>query len=130
MNVDQRSHMRIRVLLVAVAVVAVAGGGCGDPDDIGAPGEEYEIISVFLDEPDVITVQVGSCNAVQRETVIDEDAEAVEITVLVEGDSIDDCLDAGLDVELAAPLGERALIDGTTGEPIEVHPSEDASIDR
>ena len=50
--------------------------------------------------------------------------------MLVAGDSIDDCVDAGLDIELAALLGERALIDGTTGEPVQVHPSEDASIDR
>ena len=66
----------------------------------------------------------------QRETVIEEGTEAVEVTVLVEGDSIDDCLDAGLNIELAAPLGERELIDGTTGEPVEVHPNADASIDR
>lgn len=110
--------MRIRVPLISViAAFAVVGGGCGDADDAGAAGEEDEIINAFLREPDVVSVQVGSCNAVQRETVIDEDAEAVEVTVLVVGDSIDDCLDAGLDIGLAAPLGERALIDGTTGEP-------------
>jgi hypothetical protein len=67
---------------------------------------------------------------VQRERVVDEGAEVVEVTVLVEGDSIDDCLGAGLDIELAAPLGERELIDGATGEPVEVHPSQDASLDR
>ncbi|TVR36226.1 MAG: hypothetical protein EA388_04415 [Nitriliruptor sp.] len=116
--------------MLLIAAVAVVGGACGDAGDDGATGGEYEIINAFLNEPDVINVQVGSCNAVQRETVIDEDVEAVEVTVLVEGDSIDDCLDAGLDIELAAPLGERALIDGTTGEPVEVHPGEDASIDR
>ena len=120
--------MRIRVLLIAIG--AAVGGGCGDGDETGAPCEAYEIINARLSEPEVITVQVGSCNAVHRETVIDEDAEAVEVTVLVEGDRIDDCLDAGLDIELAAPLGERALIDGTTGDPVEVHPTEDASIDR
>ena len=128
MNVGQGPQMRIRVLLIAV--IAVVGGGCGDADETGATGEEYEIINASLTEPYVINVQVGSCNAVQREMVIDEDAAAVEVTVLVEGDSIDDCLDAGLDIELAAPLGGRALIDGTTGEPVEVHPSENASIDR
>ncbi len=120
----------MRILALLVAVIAVMGGGCGDADEVGAAGEEYEIVNAFLREPDVVSVQVGSCNAVQRETVIEEDAEAVEVTVLVEGDSIDDCLDAGLNIELAAPLGERELIDGTTGEPVEVHPSEDASIDR
>ncbi len=120
--------MRIRALLVAFT--AVAGVGCGDADQVGAAGEEYEIIHAVLREPDVVSVQVGSCNAVQRETVIEEDTEAVEVSVLVEGDSIDDCLDAGLNIELAAPLGERELIDGTTGEPVEVHPNEDASIDR
>jgi hypothetical protein len=113
MNVDQGPQMRIRVLLIAI--VAAVGGGCGDGDESGAPGEAYEIVNARLSEPDVITVQVGSCNAVHRETVIDEDAEAVEVTVLVEGDSIDDCLDAGLDIELAAPwaserssMGQRA----------------------
>ena len=128
--------MRIRVLLIAVA--AVIGRGCGDADDVGATGEAYEIINAVQRESDVVRVQVGSCSAVERETVIDEHAAAVEITVLVAGDSIDDsiddciddCIDAGLDTELAEPLGKRALIDGTTGEPVEVHPSEDASIDR
>lgn len=52
-----------------------------------------------------------------------------KVTVLVEGDSIGDCLDAGLNTELAAPLDERELIGGATGEPVEVHPNEDASID-
>lgn len=103
--------MRIRALLVAIT--AVASGGCGAADEVGAAGEEYETI-----------------NAVQRETVIQEDTEAVEVTVLVEGDSIDDCLDAGLNIDLAAQLGERELIDGTTDEAVEVHPNEDASIDR
>ncbi len=120
--------MRIRALLVAI--IAVASGGCGDADELGAAGEEYEIINAVLRELDVVSVQVGSCNAVRRETVIEEDTEAVEVTVLVEGDSIDDCLDAALNIELAAPLGERELIDGTTGEPVEVHLNEDASIDR
>ena len=120
--------MRIRALLVAFT--AVAGVGCGDADRVSAAGEEYEISNAVLREPDVVSVQVGSCHAVQRETVIEEDTEAVEVSVLVEGDSIDDCLDAGLHIELAAPLGERELIDGTTGEPVEVHPNEDASIDR
>ncbi len=73
---------------------------------------------------------VGGGDADQRETVIEEDTEAVEVSVLVEGGTIDDCLDAGMNIELAAPLGERKLIDGTTGEPVEVHPNEDASIDR
>lgn len=120
--------MRIRAPLVAIT--AVAGGGCGAADEVGAAGEEYEIINAVLREPDVVSVQLGSCNAVQCETVIEEDTKAVEVTVLVEGDSIEDCLDAGLNIELAAPLGERELIDGTTGEPVEVHPNEDASIDR
>ena len=116
--------MRIRVLLIAVA--AVIDRGCGDADDVGATGEAYEIINAVQRESDVVRVQVGSCSAVERETVIDEHAAAVEITVLVAGDSIDDsiddCIDAGLDTELAEPLGKRALIDGTTGEPVEVHP--------
>ena len=113
-----------------VAVIAIVGGGCGAADEVGAAGEEYEIINAVLREPDVLSVQVGSCNAVHRETVIEEYTEAVEVTVLVEGDSIDDCLDAGPNIELTALLGERELIDGTTGEPVEVHPNEDASIDR
>lgn len=117
--------MRIRALLVAVM-----GGGCGDAGEGGAAGEEFEIVNAFLREPDVVSVQVGSCNAVQRETVIAEGTEAVEGIVPVEGDSIDDCLEAGLNIDLAAPLGERELIDGTTGEPVEVHPNGDASIDR
>ncbi|MFO7959764.1 MAG: hypothetical protein R6U94_02315 [Nitriliruptoraceae bacterium] len=98
MDVDEGPRDAIRALLVAV--IAVMGGGCGDADEVGAAGEEYEIINAFLREPDVVSVQVGSCNPVQRETVSEEDTEAVEV------------------------------IDGTTGEPVEVHPSEDASIDR
>ena len=106
--------MRIRALLVAI--IAAAGGGCDDADEVGAAGEEYEIINAVLREPDVVSVQGGSCNALQRETVIEENTEAVEVTVLVEGDSIDDCLDAGLNIKLAAPLGERELIEPPDGQ--------------
>lgn len=64
--------MRIRVLLIAV--VAAVGGGCDDGDETGAPGEADEVVNTRLSEPEVITVQVGSCNAVHREMVIEEDA--------------------------------------------------------
>ena len=122
--------MRISALLVAT--IAIVGVGCGDADEGDAAGEEeeYEISNAVLREPDVVSVQVGSSNAVQREIVTEEDTEAVEVTVLVEGDSINDCLEVGLHIELVAPLGDRKLIDGTTGESVEVHSGEHASIDR
>lgn len=72
-----KNGLKMRIHARRVAVIATVGGGCGDADEGGAPGEEYEISNAVLREPDVVSVQVGSCNAVQRETVIEEDTEAV-----------------------------------------------------
>ena len=62
-DVEEGPQMRIRALLVVI--IAIVDGGCGDAGEGGAAGEEYEIINPVLREPDVVSVQVGSCKPVE-----------------------------------------------------------------
>lgn len=82
---------------------------------------EVEIYDALLrnDEGTVIELSVGSCGARHR-IEVEESETRVEVSVLAGKDSAgDDCSD-GVEVMLDAPLGDRVLIDASTGEEVEV----------
>lgn len=80
------------------------------------------ITEVVLLEGDTqtLTVSVNTCNAHPRVAVVE--GEQV-ITLAVQADpqpvGADDCADS-ISVELGAPLGDRRVIDGATGEELAV----------
>lgn len=61
---------------------------------------------------------VATCQAQAEVTQLVESADAVTVQVSVTGGSSErDCLDS-VEVPLADPLGDRDLLDATTGEPV------------
>lgn len=108
-------HVTARPTLVAASIVLALAGGCvpevrRGPVELGAAGWDGT----------TLTVEVPSCNGDPAVTVLEETATQVRIevvsTVRREGD---DCLD-GVRVGLAEPLGERAVVDLTSGRRLEV----------
>lgn len=67
-----------------------------------------------------LLLTVGSCNADHAVMVDETEAGLVTVTVKVENDTKKDCLD-GLTILLQEPLADRSLIDGSTGEPVQVN---------
>jgi len=103
--------------IALLGVLLVAGCGADAPS----------VMIVYGDpESTRLEVSVNTCN---RNPSVDaeETSEEVRLTVTADepsGDGENDCAD-GDDVTLEAPLGDRIVIDDSTGEQVEVAPLED-----
>jgi hypothetical protein len=105
--------------LAAVGLMALAlAAGCSDePEQTRGPVEVHE---VRLIAPDTIELGVMSCHGDPELTQLSQDDERVrvEITSTVT-DPGDACMDL-FEVVLDAPLGERDLVDLTSGQTLQV----------
>jgi hypothetical protein len=102
----------LAVLLVASLVLL----GCGGRRDA-------RIVDAVLEGDRTLVLSIDACNADDNRTETTEEDDAVTIAVTTDDPpGGDDCAD-GVTVELAGPLGNRALIDESTGEPVEVRPA-------
>jgi hypothetical protein len=81
------------------------------------------INEVYL-RSDGVTIEfgVGSCNADLDAEVVESDT-TVEVTITAENDTSQDCADLVV-ITLDRPLGERELVNGSTGEVLDVQPGE------
>lgn len=99
-----------------VAVVAVlALGGCGSATrDISG--------SVYLHEDQVtLTVSVDACSSSTR-VEVEESASDVRLHATSDRErNGNDCRDS-VDVTLASPLGDRRVVDDSSGEELTVRP--------
>ena len=104
--------MRRFSLAVALAFMVLIATGCS--------ARRANLAEAYIRGADrVLEVIVNSCNADHTITV-DESGSQVVITVTVRNDNTNlDCQDAVM-VTLLEPLGERSVVDGTTGQSIEV----------
>ena len=112
--VGKRSHHRLprtgRAVVLAVGLALLLAGCSSHP----------EISSWVLVRPDDVTVEFGvdTCNAELDATVIESD-ERIQVTITARDDTTDDCRD-NLVVTLDAPLAGRQIVNGATGEPLEI----------
>lgn len=109
----RRDATRRSMALVGIVVVLAA---CSPPE-----GRGPQPIAGWSVADDEIHLWVGTCNGEPEADVVETDAE-VTITVVATRRSPGDGCQDSLTVTLAAPLGDRGLIDGATGrapEPME-----------
>jgi hypothetical protein len=85
-------------------------------------GGQASIISVVGVSPDGLTIQleVASCNA-DLQAEVAETPQRVIVRVFAWNNTRDGCSDGHV-VELKDPLGNRSLIDASTGAEIDVPP--------
>lgn len=100
--------------LVAVLAWQFVGGGVWR--------REVSVALADLRSPRTLTLLVNSCDgnpevSLLRETDVDVQVEVVASTTPLRGGS--DCRDA-VEVQLRQPLGDRAVIDKHTGQPVSV----------
>jgi hypothetical protein len=91
-----------------------------------ARGEEGEV-SVFAATADGtrLTLSIESCNAKEIDIAVEESADEVVVAARVTDPANgDDCAD-GATVTLAAPLGDRRLVDGLSGRELHCEPAGD-----
>jgi hypothetical protein len=104
---------RRSVVLLALLAVIAPLGGCGDPSS-----GPREIESLQMEDEDTLRGQVLSCQA-DVYVEVEESFEEVVLSVTVEGDTPADCIDGDFVADLDEPLGDREVIDGTSGETLE-----------
>jgi hypothetical protein len=99
---------RSPVLALAAALVVIGCGGTRDAEIIDATLSADEL---------TLGLTVGACNGDNRATVI-EDSDNVRVRVETSDPSGDECAD-GLEIKLESPMGDRFLIDDTTGDKVD-----------
>jgi hypothetical protein len=68
----------------------------------------------------ILSIEVPTCNGAPEVTMLEESEDEVRVEVVSQRQrGGDDCLD-GVQVELDRPLGDRALIDVTSGRTVRV----------
>ena len=79
-----------------------------------------EILEARLEGPSTLVLTVSACNAGSNEVDLVERRSEVVLTVTTD-DPVggDDCAD-GVTVALEDPLGDRRIVDGGTGEAVEL----------
>ncbi len=110
---------RVAVGLTALAIAACSTGGGARAAQIASPRGSY-----LVDET-TIAAGVESCNAHPVITKLDETESEVRVEVTATfaptsffGGGRADCQD-GVTVTLEEPLGDRAIVDLSTGEAVE-----------
>lgn len=105
-----------RVLGVVMLTCGVASCGSGGT----------EIVDVYgLPDSTTLELSVDTCDALSISVDVEEDADEVRLTVTTEGgDEGPECLDS-VDVELDEPLGDRRVVDTSTGDELEILPAEE-----
>lgn len=103
-----------RLALVAGAAFLATVTACAD---------EWETLPIrSYDVEGEARVRVeGHCNDDGRVVVVDETGEQVALRLEVRGEPQGDCL-ACPSVTLDRPLGDRAVLDASTGEPVPFEP--------
>jgi hypothetical protein len=102
---------RTPLVAVTLAVVALA---CSDHE------RETSVFAAQLLGDRTLELSLGACNAEKNEATVTEDESSVTVRVVSTNPSEgEDCAD-GVTVELDEPLGDRELIDATTGAHVEV----------
>jgi hypothetical protein len=106
-------------VLGVVVVAGIVAWGVWAWRDLNAR-HEVSILEASVEDR-ALALSLNACNLRDYEQNVDEGPSSVTVTVTAVGKSQDDCAD-GATVTLAEPLGERALIDGSNGEPIPTDP--------
>ncbi|MGH1491805.1 MAG: hypothetical protein ACRBK7_20850 [Acidimicrobiales bacterium] len=92
-------------------------------DRLGPGRRTTSVGAAFLYDPATFEVIVDSCNGDPQLVDLDESTDEVRIRVVSWHpgyfDGGDDCLDQ-LEVTLTEPLGDRRLVDASSGDEIEV----------
>ncbi len=109
--------MRCGCTLVLLLLAACGGTEvAGPPDTARRPVQITEVLR--LAEPSTVQLAVSSCNGEPEITSLTQGATRVEVEVTsTVTDPGDACLDT-IDVALDAPLGDRELVDLTSGRTI------------
>jgi hypothetical protein len=108
-------------VLVAALAVGMVLTACSGSDD-GADPTPPIMEAHQLRNDRRLALSVAACpegHVVRAE--VDEGPDVVTITAHTDGSYLGDCAD-GVTVELAEPVGERRLVDGSTGDTVEVQP--------
>jgi hypothetical protein len=103
-----------RILWVVVLACGVASCGADGTRIVDAYG---------LPDSSSLELSIDTCGATVKSVDVEETAEEVRISVETEGGEGPECLDSTV-AELDEPLGDRRVVDASTGNEVEVSPAD------
>lgn len=110
-------HRRRLLAAVGPAALVMLAAGCQGTRLGGPTGEPILSAVVLPDQPDAIEVEFSGCES-DPEVEVAESDTTVEVTLVRSDGGCDPVFE--MTIELDAPLGNRTLIDGATGDEVEV----------
>lgn len=115
---------RVACAVVVAVAATLPATGCR-PDEWRGPVEIVDAYPEAYTYPEGVTsleLYVNTCHGDPEVTSLVQEADRVEVEVTSTSRRAGDgCLDAVV-LELDAPLGDRPLVDGSTGDPVQVTP--------
>jgi len=123
---NQTGRRRFRWVVVALLLAVVAVVGFAVVVTRGVSWRDrFPITGAWLSEPDHLRLVVNTCGGNPELDLLREQTEVVEVAVVSTrtfgGPGGGDCQDL-VEVQLQAPLGDRRLVDATTGDEVAVEP--------
>lgn len=119
--------MRMNRFALVACLVGFALAGCSDDSEEsdasardGSPLRAVEINGAQLLPDGRLVANLNVCNAGENTVQVSESDGEVLVTARTDGPVAGDECSDGIAVPLNDPLGDRELVDGTTGEPIKV----------
>lgn len=86
-------------------------------DQEGSWNQRTAVGYLVSDDDPTRVVVLGGCNPEIRARLIVEDAQQVVVVLETRGERKGDCLGSG-EVTLTAPLGDRRVVDGVSGDAL------------
>lgn len=106
------SRPLLLALAGAVAVLALAGW---------SSVREARLLQGRVGESErVVHLTIGACNPVRTQTEVTETTDEVRVLVTVTDPAENEDCSAGVNVHLDEPLGDRTVLDASTGETVNV----------
>lgn len=116
------SQWRRRIALIVIALAAVLVVVLAAQSFVAEDRRKAEIIDARLEGQSTLELVISACNGENNEVDVDERADEVVLTVTTDDPVDGDACADGLTVDLAEPLADRRVVDGATGETVDLLP--------
>lgn len=116
------TRFALAACILGITVAAACGDATDDPVTAGGDGSlrtvEINGAQLFSDGRSIANLNV--CNADENTAQVSESDREVRVTARTDGPVAGEECSDGIQVSLDAPLGDRALVDATTGNEVRV----------
>lgn len=125
----RQNSMKRLALLACLAGFAFSGCSADSQEPEASAGDDSPLRAVEIHGAQLLpdgrlVANLNVCNAGENTVQVSESDSEVQVTARTDGPIVGDECSDGIAVPLSSRLGDRELVDGTTGESIKVDRSQ------